>query len=450
MEPTGIELSRHLGCESRIDSKVERGIACPHVMNFRQLIRHNRALAAALLLLGTSVCAHAATYTWDGGGADSDWTTANNWNPNGAPSLSGGHDIVFSTSNRLSNNADNGGWTINSLSFASGAGTFSLSGGNLGVNAGGITNSSTSTQTIGNQITLGANQTWNATSGAIIANGYVSGNGKNLTLGGGSAITFNSQLNGAGTVTTSGSGSRTFNGYTSAATFSIGGSGTTTFNGELSASSGITITGSGNVAFTGQINNGTLTLNGTGTTTLSGSGSKNISSTVVNSGTLVMDQTGGGDAINGSLTVNNGGTVEFQGNNQVPSWQTVTLNTGSTLLLGDTTQAFTNLVITGDSVIDFGGGGSSLSLSSVTVTNNAILTIVNWNNAVDMFSAQTNPGSSVVQVYYADTGTTGTYTSGSGSIKPGTPVPEPATYGALMTGSSIALLVWLRRRSRQA
>ena len=168
------------------------------------------------------------------------------------------------------------------------------------------------------------------------------------------------------------------------------------------------------------------------------------------SGTLVMDQTGGGDAINGSLTVNSGGTVEFQGDNQVPSWQTVTLNTGSTLLLGDTTQAFTNLVIAGDSVIDFGSGGSSLNLSSVTVTNNAILTIVNWNNAVDMFSAQTNPGSSVVQVYYADTGTTGTYTSGSGSIKPGTPVPEPAVYGALMTGSSIAFLFWLRRRPRQA
>ena len=420
------------------------------MLNLSQIRRHNHTLAAALLLLSTLVCARAATYTWDGGGADSNWATANNWNPNGAPSTSGGHDIVFATSNQLSNNANNGGWTINSLTFASGAGTFSLSGGNLGINSGGITNSSTGTQTIANQITLSANQTWNASSGAIIANGYVGGNGKNLTLGGGSAITFNSQLNGAGTVTTGGAGSRTFNGYTSAATFSIGGSGTTTFNGELNASSGITITGSGNVALTGQFDNGTLTLNGTGTTTLSGSGSKNISSTVVNSGTLVMDQTGGGDAINGSLTVNNGGTVEFQGDNQVPAWQTVTLNTGSTLLLGDTTQAFTNLVITGDSVIDFGGGGSALNLSSLTVANNAILTIVNWNNAVDMFSAQSNPGSSVVQVYYADTGSNGTYSSGGGSIRPGTPVPEPATYGLIMTGSSIAVLVWLRRRSRQA
>ncbi len=27
-----------------------------------------------------------ATFTWDGGGGDDNWGTANNWNPNGAPS----------------------------------------------------------------------------------------------------------------------------------------------------------------------------------------------------------------------------------------------------------------------------------------------------------------------------------------------------------------------------
>ncbi|MFA6288619.1 MAG: PEP-CTERM sorting domain-containing protein [Opitutaceae bacterium] len=425
-------------------------------MNFRQFRCHNHLIPAALLLLGTMACARAATYTWDGNngnsGSQTNWSTAGNWNPNGAPSSGAGNDLVFTTSDKTTNNADGGNWTINSLSFDSNAGAFTLGGSGLNIGAGGITNSSTGTQTIGNQITLSANQTWNASSGAIIANGYVGGNGKNLTLDGSSAITLNNQLNGVGTVTTSGSGNRTFNGYTSAANFSIGGSGTTTFNGELNATSGITVTGGGNVNFTGQIDHGTLTLNGTGTTTLSGNSSKNISSTVVNSGTLVMDQTGGGDAINGSLTVNNGGTVEFQGNNQVPSWQTVTLNTGSTLLLGDTTQAFTNLVITGDSIIDFGGGGSVLNLSSVTVTNNAILTIVNWNSAVDLFTSSGNASSQAVQVYYADTGTTGTYTPGSGTITPSAPVPEPGTYGLVLTGSSIALVLGLRRRQspRQA
>ncbi|HTJ78599.1 MAG TPA: PEP-CTERM sorting domain-containing protein [Rariglobus sp.] len=354
--------------------------------------------------------------------------------------------MVFTTSNKTTNSADGGSWTINSLSFDSNAGAFSLSGSDLGIGAGGITNNSTSTQTIANQITLGANQTWNASSGPIIINGYVGGSGKNLTLAGSGDITVNNQLNGAGTVTTSGSGARTLNGYTSAGTFNIGGSGTTAFTGEVNASSGINITGSGNVTFSGQIDNGTLTLNGTGTTTLSGSGSKNISSTVVNSGTLVMAQTGGGDSINGSLTVNNGGTVSFSGNDQIPAWQTVTLNAGSTLLLGNTSQTFTNLVITGDSVIDFGGSGSTINLSSISVTNNAILTIVNWNNAVDTFTSNTNASSQAVQIYYADTGTSGTYTTGSGAITPATPVPEPTTYGLLLTGASVTLVTWLRRR----
>jgi len=414
-------------------------------MHFSKITRY-RPLIAISLLLAVLLRVDAATYTWDGGGSDSNWTTANNWNPNGAPSISGGHDIVLAGTTRLTDSVDGGGWTINSLSFSSGAGAFSLSGGALSINSGGITNSSTSTQTIANQVTLSANQTWNASSGAIIMGGYISGNGKNLTLSGSSAITINDQINGAATVTTSGSGARTFNGYTSAANFSLGGSGTATFNGELNASSGITVTGSGSNVFNGQIDNGTLTLSGTGTTTLAGSSSKNISATVVNSGTLVMAQTGGGDAINGSLTVNNGGTVSFQGNDQIPSWQTVTLNTGSTLLLGNTSQTFTNLVITGDSVIDFGGSGSTLALSSITVTNSAILTIVNWNSAVDMFTSSSNASSQAVQVYYADTGTSGTYTSGSGTITPSTPVPEPATYGLILMGSSIALVTWLRRR----
>jgi len=425
-------------------------------MPFLKITRRKKSLIAIGFMLIAWMRMDAATYTWDGNNGNSssqtDWSTGNNWNPNGAPSSSGGNDLVFTTSNKTTNNADGGAWTINSLSFDSGAGAFTIGGSGLNIGAGGITNSSTSTQTIGNQITLSANQTWTASSGAIIANGYVGGNSKNLTLDGSGSITLNNQLNGAGTVTTSGSGNRTFNGYTSAANFNVGGSGTTTFNGELNASSGITITGSGNVTLAGQIDNGTLTLDTgySGTATLSGSASKNISSTVVNSGTLIMDQTGGGDAINGSLTVNNGGTVSFQGNDQIPSWQTVTLNAGSTLLLGNTTQTFTNLVITGDSVIDFGGSGSTLSLSSITVTNSAILTIVNWNSAVDMFTSSSNASSQAVQVYYADTGTTGTYTSGSGTITPSTPVPEAATYGLILMGSNVAFFIWTRRRQVSA
>ncbi len=447
------------------------------------------------MLLVLTPCLHAATYTWDGGGSNGNWNQAGNWNPDGAPGSSSGHDLIFGGTTRTSNNANGGGWTINSIAFNSTAGAFTLDGSGLTLGGGGITNNSTSTQTINNQFTLSADQTWTAASGAIVTGtAYFNANSKDLTLAGSSAITINNQIGGADVITTTGSGNRTFGTQQIAAnTVNVQSTGTNSFGGQINATtlnvsagtstfanvqagtgginvsgaananftgpvaggsgSGITLSGSGNIDFSGSITGGTLTLTSafTGTATLSGSGSKNISSTVVSGGTLIMDQAGGGDAINGSLTINNGGTVIFTGDNQVPSWQTVYLNEGSTLLLGDTTQTITNLVITGDSVIDFGGNGSQLNISSnITITEDITITILNWNDeAGDVFMGS-NPGPDVVvTIQYADNDgniyATGTY--GGGGITPGSPVPEPATYGLLMLGYG-AGLVLLRRRKR--
>ena len=429
----------------------------------------------------------AGNYTWDGNTGNSPqstWSTGNNWDPNSAPTRTGGHDLVFATGYKLVNEADGGDWTINSLSFGSNAGAFTLTGGGLKIGAGGVTNGSTSTQTINNQIELTADQTWTAANGAITSTGYFNANNKNLTLAGASAITLSGQLNNAATLTLSGSGNRTFGSQTSATTVNIQNTGTNAFNGQLNVttlnlssgtssfanvqagsgginiggtananftgpvtggSGGINVTSSGNINFSGSINSGTLTLNGTGTTTLSGSESKNTGAVVVNSGTLVLAQTGGGDAINNSLTVNAGGTVVFTGNNQVPEWQTVTLNEGGSLYLGDTSQTFASLVITGDSVIDFGTGGSALNITygGITIANDITLTIVNWNNSTDVF-AGANPGSAVVNVQYADSSghvyATGTW--GGGQVTPGSPVPEPSTYGLLMLGTGIGAYIW--------
>lgn len=439
----------------------------------------------------------AATFTWDGNGGNSPqttWSTSNNWDPNSTPSRTGGHDLIFASDNKLANEADGGDWTINSLSFASTAGAFALSGGGLKIGASGVTNNSTSAQTINNQIELTANQTWTAASGAITSTGYFNANSKNLTLAGSSAITISGQLNNTATLTLSGSGNRTFGSQTSAATVNVQNTGTNAFNGQLNVttlniasgtssftnvqagsgginisgtasanfsgpvtggSGGINVTSSGNINFSGSINSGTLTLNGTGTTTLSGSDSKNTGAVIVNSGTLVLAQTGGGDAINNSLTVNAGGTVVFTGDNQVPEWQTVTLNAGGSLYLGDSTQTFAGLVITGDSVIDFGSGGSALNVThgGITIANDVTLTIVNWNSSTDVF-AGTNPGTAVVNVQYADSSgnvyATGTW--GGGQVTPGSPVPEPSTYGLLMLGTGVGAYVWSqygRRKKRQ-
>jgi hypothetical protein len=571
------------------------------------------------ILVITACTSKATTYTWDGGGANNNWTTSGNWDSAGAPSGSTG-DIVFAGTTRLS---VNGTWTpsINSITFASGAGSFNLSGGGYSLGADGITNNSANTQTINVQLSLSSDQTWIANTGALVLGStYFNASDKNLTLAGSSSITINNNIPNVADLTLTGSGDRTITGDVSSSsgkTISIGSSGTNTFGGTISGASTVNLTGSGNTtvsgtittasggtvsvtnsgannlarisgassvtfsgtgsntvsgeismgkggtviisnsgpntfggqisnssaitlsgtgsnnftsgsttttttlsvsntgtntfaghmqattinltagtnnftntgtsaeagsgglningtasvtfsgnvsggtggihidgtgdaAFNGAITGGSLTLASTytGTTTLSGTGSKNISTTIVNGGTLIMDQLGGGDAINGSLTINDGGTVIFAGDNQVPSWTNVTLNEGSSLYLGNTSQTITNLIITGDSVLDFGDSGSQFNISgNITIANDITLTIINWNGDVDVFAGN-NPGPSVVNIQYADSEgvvyATGTW--GSGYITPGAPVPEPATYGLLIIGAGLGLFVWRRSR----
>ncbi|HEY9248979.1 MAG TPA: PEP-CTERM sorting domain-containing protein [Rariglobus sp.] len=458
---------------------------------------NHRLMAANTLLFICACSLEAATLTWNGGGSDGNWSTAANWNSGLAPVS--GDSLVFGGTTNLSANAGSGSWNWypNSLSFASGAGAFTLYGGGIHIGSGGITNNSTNTQTISSQLYLDANQTWNASSGALVISGgsYINGGDNALTVTGSSSVTIEHQLGNVSTLTLSGSGNRAFTSTStlSATTLTSSGTGTTTFaaqvntttinltsgttnftntgtsaqagNGGINISGtaaatfsgnvaggrgGINITSSGNVNFNGHITGGSLTLNGTGTTTLAGDGSNNISSTTVNSGTLILAETGGGDAINGPLVVNSGGTVIFAGDDQIPSWQTVTLNTGSTLLLGDTSQTFTNLIINGNSVIDFGSGGSQINVSgNLTIAEGITITILNWNASVGDVFAGTNPGTPVVNVQYADsTGTvyaTGTW--GGGYVTPGAPVPEPATYGLLMIGTGIAFFLWRRREA---
>lgn len=393
---------------------------------------------------------------WSGGGGNNNTSTSGNWS-GGTPTKSSNSSLTFSGSTRLTPNFDGGGWTVKSILFGSGAGAFTLSGSDLNIGSGGITNNSTSTQTINNQFALGAAQTWNAANGNIVYGGYVGGNSQNLTLSGSHNQTFNGQLNNLGVLNAGGGGTLTFNNYVSANTINLSGSGTTDFSSSsaLTASSGgINVTGSGAVNLTGQINSGGITLNGSGTTTLGGTASKSTGAVVVNSGTLVLNQTGGGDALNNTLTVNDGGTVVMGADNQVPSWQTVTLNEGSVLTLGDTSQSFATLNITGNTTIDFGTGGSTLDVSygGINIANDVTITIANWDSSTDVFSGQQPGNNAVVQVQYVDSNgnvyASGTWdgSGGSGFITPGGVVPEPSTYGLIFVGVALGFVAWRSRR----
>ncbi len=358
----------------------------------------------------------------------------------------------------------------------------SLFGQTLNIGSSGITNGS-SPLTISNQLNLTDNQSW-TTVGPLMVTGYIDANNKNLTLDGVGSISITNQLNNVKHLTLQGSGNRNVGLITGANTVNVNGTGTNVFSGQINANKlnvsggsntfnntlnvqnqGISITGTTNTTFNGEINSGTngisidaggnivfngrinsagsLTIDGGSNVTLSGNGQNNIGNTYVNDGTLIMDQTNG-IAISGGLTVGSNGVVQFEGNSQTPSWQNVTLEEGATLYLGDTNQSFSNLIIEGDSIIDFGSGGSSLSIGSITVLNDAVLTIANWNTAVDYFTSSSNPNNTVVQIYYSDTGQSATWTSSGGFIKPGQPVPEPSTYGLIMIGSMVGFVFFRR------
>ena len=223
-------------------------------------------------LFGTTIASYAGTFNWDGGGADGNWSTADNWAGNTAPVEDDGwHTFVFDTSNQLNSNLDfdpgNNGFNTNDITFASGAGAFTLSGSSidmLGAASSGaadgiadITNNSANTQTINNNLIhhtgFNTGLTFNNTNGgAIVVDGVIS------------------QLNNqADDVTIQGNGTVTFNGVN-------------TYTQDTILSSGTLVVGDSSALGTG-----TLTLNG-GTFTHTDGDNRTISNDIVISGTTTV------------------------------------------------------------------------------------------------------------------------------------------------------------------
>jgi len=328
--------------------------------------------------------------------------------------------------------------------------------------------------------------------GSIVANGDISNTGGLVVQGAGNR-TFNQAVNVSTGVTVSGTGTTNFNSNVNAGSGTVNvtsTSGTVNFNGgQLNASGGVTIGGSatvsvastlnlggGNLAisnsgdttitgtqvnvgaitvsgtgdtdFQSAVNANSLTVSGSGTTTLGGSGNNNINSTTVSGGTLLLDKDSG-TALTGNITVTNG-TLEFGGDNQTTAWTNITLGSGAIIELNDSEQTISTLTITGDTVLDFAGGGSTLNVGNLLLSDDAVLTIINWSNAVDVFVAHLDPGSSALgQVIFEGSGGSA-WDPIDGNITPGPVVPEPGTYGVIFSGLALALFVWRRRQRRRA
>ena len=154
------------------------------------------ALATIGLAL-TAVSSPAATYTWDGGGGNGNWSTGANWVGDTAPSGTG-HVLVFSGNSQTAS-ANNGLLTqVGGLTFSENAAAFTLSGSNLTL-GGNILNSGTAKQTISLNLALSAHREFNARYGDLEIGGIISAN-------------YNVRKTGLETLTLS--GSNTYTGWT--------------------------------------------------------------------------------------------------------------------------------------------------------------------------------------------------------------------------------------------
>jgi autotransporter-associated beta strand protein len=260
--------------------------------------------------------------------------------------------------------------------------------------------------------------------------------------------------------------------------------------------------GTGKIDITSAGNfNSAVIKTGTGTLTLSGSSAMNLNSQLsIKEGLVLLNKTtangvagsgaivvGDGNGATGSailrlnrdeqieynrdtITVNrdgvfdlNGHTENFNNNN---NRNTLTLNGGELQLAGGQLDVDI-LKITADSVIDFdtptGDANSTLWVKNLIIAAGVTVTVKNWNSVTDFFYADkinstdggswlsTNPLNISPMNQIVFEGWDGSQTiwasneSAGGGYNRIRPVPEPSTYGAILSLASIAALFWLRR-----
>ena len=289
-----------------------------------------------------------STFTWNGAGSDNNWATASNWSGGVAPSGNASENIIFAGSTRLTpNNNFTAGTTFGSISFASGAGNYTLSGNALTLTGG---STAISASNASNTMTINNNITFSTAAPTI-----TSTSGGSLTLVGTIA-------NGGLLITVAGTGTTTLSGV-------ISGTGALTIN---TAIDNVTVA-SGVNTFSGVV---TITIGGLRIKNASGLGS-GTKTTVITWGTygqpsLRLDGSGGNISLPSTLSFltsshdgNYGGIVNEAGNNTIAGNFSLTNGGGETRFLVNagtlTVSGTITPAMTGRGVILDGVGNGAIS-----------------------------------------------------------------------------------------
>ncbi len=351
--------------------------------------------------------------TWVGGGSDTNWMTAGNWQAGVAPSA--GDILVFPpAATGASNNNFTAGTNFQSITLDSS--TMSFTGNAIVLDNGLTTNYASGSLVFPLGLTLNTNETIQVAGGVIDLSGIVAGaysitktgagglelDGANTFSGGMSvnagtvSITNNTALGTGPATVASGaeldvSNNISFLNPLSLAGAGAGGGGALVVQGgsdtasgtiTLAANTTIETSAAGSIDFSGLIQGAYgLTFVGSGQTTFSGSSSNTFAGPLdINSGTLNIQM--GGNSVLGvapSATINVGdGTdsatlaVNFANDMLSPTNTVVVNNNAQYHQFAGTATTIGAMTLNGTGYVNLGGSGSSLTASSLTMTGGSV------------------------------------------------------------------------------
>ncbi len=332
-----------------------------------------RILTRTIAIFLAPLAARAATFTWDGGGADDNILTAANWNPNAVPvSSATTTDLVFEGT--AATPTLTSAFSAKSVTFtnASSITIFSVTGTPaLSIGAGGITNGLTQKQIFDVPVTFVATTTGLTTNSDGLTFKKTVNIGSGTINNSGNSVSFLSSIAGTGTLNQNGFGTLSFK--ESFSDFS----GTLRANGgglSFSGDDGTTqsLSGTGLVSVAAGAN---LTVNGGHTLALRNDAqiAEAVGNTVLMFGTGALRLESGGDlVVGGNFTISHSGSASTN-----PS--VVVTGAGSTIQTGAGT-----LTVKGGAILSLQNGGSAPG--AINVIEGATLQVQSGASAAGLLS----------------------------------------------------------------